>query len=190
MRLMALANRITRPELAIAVCVGISTSLILGAHGFERLGNMAPCLLCLDQREAHWAAIGAGIATLAFARSFSGAERFIAAALGALTLLYLFSAGLAGYHAGVEWGFWPGPNACSAGGSFDLSSGADILANLDEPTAGPACSEAAWRMMGISMAGYNTLISLALAGIAGVSCFRLAQSLRDRRVDAPMVAAE
>lgn len=174
--------------MALRLSVAASAALIVGAHLFERLGNLPPCLLCLDQREAHWAVIAAGGATVIFSMIRGASNRLLAAALGALTLLYLFSAGLAGYHAGVEWGFWPGPSECAAGGPLEFSSDDDFLSVLNDKPAGPSCSEAAWRMFGISMAGYNALLSLALAGLALVSCLRVARDLRDDRIGTPAAA--
>lgn len=170
------------PRRALIVCLAISAALILGAHAFERIGGLAPCLLCLDQREVHWTALGAAALLVGFAQF--GAARVVAAGLGALVLIYLYSAGLAGFHAGVEWGFWPGPDACAPAtpNSLDAVSTGDILASLDEPgPSGPSCSQAAWRMLGISMAGYNALVSLALAAIAGAACVVFARGM-DRRL--------
>lgn len=179
------------PRKAIAICVAVSLALIAGAHLFERVGGLAPCLLCLDQREVHWAAIGLGLIGFAMMMMTRGTTRVLAALLGALTLVYVFSAGLAGYHAGVEWGFWPGPNECSGGGrNADLSafSGDDLLSSLGEPSSGPSCSEAAWRLFGISMAGYNALLSLGLGAIAARSFWQAATGLRQDRVGSPAIA--
>lgn len=178
-RMTAFLKTVAKPRVALFLCIGTSAALVGGAHLFERVGGLAPCLLCLDQREAHWAAIAAGILTFGLLRVFSSSNRFLAAAFGALTLIYIFSAGLASYHAGVEWGFWPGPQTCS-GGSADLGALAqsDILGSLSEGDAGPSCSEAAWRLAGISMAGYNAIASLALAALAAASCMHLARGLR------------
>ncbi|GGY40175.1 disulfide bond formation protein B [Parvularcula lutaonensis] len=184
-------ERLSDPKIAIGVCAGVSFSLIAAAHAFERIAGLTPCLLCLDQREVHWAAIGVAILAIAVMMLARGGTRIFAAFLGAMVLLYLFSAGLAGYHAGVEWGFWPGPNECAGGGrNADLTNfvGSDLLSSLEEPAAGPSCSEAAWRLFGISMAGYNALISLMLAGVAGLSFLRAAKGLRNDRVGSPAIA--
>ncbi|MEM0929438.1 MAG: disulfide bond formation protein B [Pseudomonadota bacterium] len=170
-----------RPLQTIGLCVGVSLLLLAGAHLFERVGGLPPCPLCLDQREAHWAAAAAGGLTLILARIGTG-QRTMASALGALTLLYIFSTGLAGYHAGVEWGFWPGPATCSSAGTADLASSADLLASLSGPADSPSCSDAAWRMAGISMAGYNSLISAGLAVIALIACTGVAKTIRNDKI--------
>jgi disulfide bond formation protein DsbB len=69
------------------------------------------------------------------------------------------------YHAGVEWGWWAGPTDCT-GPLTDLTAGGSLLSQLNSIHV-VRCDEAAWRLLGISLAGYNALISLALAAIAG-----------------------
>ena len=173
----AFLTSLTLPRRVLALCAAASAALLAGAHAFERLGGLPPCLLCLDQREAHWAALAVAAVMLGFA--VAGARRVVAAGLAALALVYLFSTGLAGYHAGVEWGFWPGP-PCAAG-TADMSAltPGDLLASLEEGGS-PACDEAAWRMLGVSMAGWNALASLALAALAGGACVLFARRM-DRR---------
>ena len=80
---------------------------------------------------------------------------------GVIALAMLYNAGLGVYHSGVEWKFWPGPPTCSAGGALG-----SILDALDKPLHAARCDEAAWRLLGLSMAGYNALISLLLAGLS------------------------
>lgn len=137
-----------------------SAALLAGAHVFETFGGLAPCALCLDQREAHWTGLALSIAGIVAGAMLRWRRAAIATA-GALALVYLFSAGLAFYHTGVENHFWPGPATCSGGGPVDLGGGslADIL---NQKPAGPSCSEAAWRFLGVSMAGYNLLASAGL----------------------------
>lgn len=141
----------------------LSSVLMLAiAHAFERFGGLAPCLLCLKQREVYWAAIGVAAVAIVAARVFKhrGLERLFCAALG---LVFLYGMGLAIWHAGAEWKWWPGPEACGvdpkatfgAGGITDLLGGA--------PQEIPRCDEALWHFLGLSMAGWNVLISLKLA---------------------------
>ena len=73
--------------------------------------------------------------------------------------------GSATYHAGVEWKWWAGPTECS-GALDNLGSAGDLLKQLESISV-VRCDEAAWRFLGLSLAGYNVLISLALAAIAG-----------------------
>ena len=69
------------------------------------------------------------------------------------------------YHAGVEWHWWAGPTDCT-GPLTDLRAGGSLLNQLQSIHV-VRCDEAAWRFLGISLAGYNALISLLLAAIAG-----------------------
>lgn len=142
-----------------------SASMLVAAHGFENFANMAPCELCLRQREAYWAALlVSGIFVI-----LQASKRFRWTGRGGLAILglvFLTGALIAGFHAGVEWKFWPGPTSCS-GQMVDLTAiSGDLLQALDAPVTGPRCDEAPWVMLGISMAGWNALISLILAGIS------------------------
>src|SRR5260370_39306413 len=101
---------------------------------------------------------------VALAAARGGRPPIAAAELGVIALAMLFNSGLALFHAGVEWKWWPGPQECS-GPLTDLSAGGDLLSSLTDLTI-VRCDEAAWRFLGLSLAGYDVLISLALAAIA------------------------
>ncbi|MEQ6247882.1 disulfide bond formation protein B [Sulfitobacter sp. HNIBRBA3233] len=128
-----------------------SAALLLGAFGFQHLGGLAPCKLCLWQRWPHAVAIVIGLVVL-----FS--NRFALAWLGALAALTTSAIGA--YHVGVEQGWWEGPTTCTSSGVGGLS--ADQL--LDQIMSAPLvrCDDIAWQMLGISMAGWNAILSLAL----------------------------
>lgn len=139
-----------------------SSALMLAiAHAFETFGGYAPCTLCLHQRTVYWAAGAIALAGMVLT-SRSGMERFRWAFNIALALAFAIGMGIAIYHSGAEWKWWPGPTTCaSSGGKVDLGA----LAAIAEGTAKikpPSCDEAAWRLFGISMAGFNVLISLKL----------------------------
>ena len=68
------------------------------------------------------------------------------------------------YHAGVEWHWWAGPTDCS-GPLSDLSAGGSLLEQLHSVHV-VRCDEAAWRFLGISLAGYDALLSFFLAAVA------------------------
>lgn len=171
---MRFPDFLLRPRIAFLLGGGVSASLLAGAHLFEHVGGLAPCLLCLEQREVHWTALG--VAGLGLAVSyFLPARQTLRITLFVLAAVFLASAILGGYHAGVEWDFWEGPQACAGGGGElsleDFDPSAIFTAELP---AGPPCKIAAWRMLGISMAGYNALISLALALFVGAAALRVA----------------
>ncbi len=163
-------------EQALLAAALTSALLLAGAHLFEALGY-PPCALCLDQRQAHWTGLALSAAGF-LAGAVFGWRRAAIATAGACALVYLFSAGLAFYHAGVENHFWPGPATCSGGGVVDLGGGS-LVDVLTAKPSGPSCDEAAWRFLGISMAGYNLLASaglfalLLIAALGGVRESRL-----------------
>jgi disulfide bond formation protein DsbB len=108
-----------------------------------------------------------GIAALA------GCQRAVIATLfGLFAALMLYNAGLAAYHAGVEWRFWEGPASCAP--SVGVDNAADMLNQLQNMHA-PSCTDATWRLLGLSFAGWNVLISVLLAGLGA---FAAAASLR------------
>ena len=132
-----------------------SASMLIGAFGFQYLGGLAPCQLCLWQRWPHAAAVAIlGLALLTGWRALAWAG-----ALAALT-----TAGIGLFHAGVEQGWWQFISSCTQGSIAGLS-GADLL-NPDLATAPPVrCDAIPWSLMGISMAGWNTIVSTGLAAI-------------------------
>jgi disulfide bond formation protein DsbB len=150
---------------AVVAAVGIAT--ILGAYYFQYVLKLAPCPLCLEQRIAYYVSIPLAI-VVALAAGAGAPRRIVAAGLGIIALAMLFNAGLALFHAGVEWKWWAGPQECSGTGSV-LAPGGDLLKDLEKGNiAVVRCDEAAWRdPFGLlSLAGYNVLISLALAAVA------------------------
>ncbi|MCF6292929.1 MAG: disulfide bond formation protein B [Robiginitomaculum sp.] len=139
-----------------------SAAMLAGAHGFEHIGGMDPCQLCLRQREIYWLVIL--LAGLLMALQYTGkARKFLRIGIAIIGLVFLAGAMIAGFHVGVELKFWEGPASCS-GTMADLSGlGSNLLESLSEPAKAPGCGEVPWSMLGISMAGWNGLISLALA---------------------------
>jgi disulfide bond formation protein DsbB len=147
---------------ALAITV-IAAATLAGAWFFQLVLDIRPCPLCLEQRYAYYLAIPlAALTALAAGRN---APR--ALVLGGLLLLALAALGnavLGTYHAGVEWGFWQGPTDCS-GPVGNLGSAGTLLERLDTAKV-IRCDEVQWRLLGLSLAGYNVLISLLMAAIA------------------------
>lgn len=150
----------TTAALTIAVIAALT---LAGAWFFQLVLDIRPCPLCLEQRYAWYLAAPLG-ALLAFAAARGAPPALLVAGLGLLALAVLANAWLAGYHAGVEWGFWPGPTECS-GPLLDLGRAGNLLENLDKVKV-IRCDEVQWRFLGLSLAGYNVLLSLAAAAIA------------------------
>jgi disulfide bond formation protein DsbB len=139
------------------------------AHGFETFGHMPPCQLCLRQREVYWAAFWIGILGWRLELAMPG-RRFGAIFAGLLVLVFLGQTWLALYHAGAEWKWWPGPRSCSGQGTVNVQ---DLTALMrGARIKGPSCEVAAWRWLGLSMAGWNALIALGLAVLSMLSFAR------------------
>ena len=95
-------------------------------------------------------------------------SRVVPSVCAALALVFLYGTGLAVWHAGAEWKWWPGPAACALGkGELSASGLNDFLAGAAQPM--PSCEVAVWHFLGLSMAGWNVLISLKLAVLSGLA---------------------
>ena len=148
---------------ALIVLIGM-VAVIGSALGFEYIGGYAPCALCLEQRiPYYW-----GIPIIALGVVSALANWPACLTRGTLVIAFLCliaTALLGGYHAGVEWGFWPGPESCGAGFSTTSSDAGSLLESLSNSKP-PSCEDAAGRFLGISFAGWNVLAALTLAVVA------------------------
>lgn len=150
--------------------------MLLGAHAFEIFGKMAPCPLCLRQRDIYWAAAAMAVAGLVLWQR-KPANRYLVALNVMLGLVFVTGAVVATYHAGVEWKFWEGPAGCSGVAATGIEN-MDLLGSLDKRIATVSCSEAPWHLFGISMAGYNAVVSAILAIISFVAASRTFSNAR------------
>ena len=165
------------PALALTAAV----FMLAAAHAFETFAYLAPCPLCLRQRELYWAIVAMTVTALVLWQIRQN-PRFIMAFNIMLGLVFLTGAVVAAYHAGVEYKFWPAPSGCL---SDVVDMNAIDFSNLNQRQGAPSCLDDPWSgRYGLSMAGWNALISLFLAAIsfraAGVSLpkprtFRLAE---------------
>ncbi|HCM06869.1 MAG TPA: disulfide bond formation protein B [Alphaproteobacteria bacterium] len=146
------------------MCALISAALLGGALLFEHVGGMAPCSLCIWQRWAHVAVIVCALGWLVISQPIGASLRagLIITALAGIT-----SVGVAGYHAGVEWQLWAGPAGCTA----SLSSGGSTADLVDSLLATPVvrCDDVPWSLFGLSMAGWNMLLSVDIVALAMMS---------------------
>ncbi len=144
----------SRARTMAALAAAGSAATLLAALGFQFIGGLAPCPMCIWQRWPHVAAVALGVlaATLGWRALM---------ALGAVAML--IGAGLGVFHVGVEPGWWEGPTTCVSAPIGGLTQ-QELLAQI---MAAPLvrCDEIAWSLMGVSMAGWNALLSLALAGV-------------------------
>jgi disulfide bond formation protein DsbB len=163
------ANPALTAALTIAV---IAAATLAGAWFFQLVLDIRPCPLCLEQRYAYYLAIPLGVlVALAAARDAPRAVLFAGMAL--LAAAALGNAWLGAYHAGVEWGLWKGPTDCT-GPVGNLGSAGNLLERLDTVKV-IRCDEVQWRFLGLSLAGYNVLISLLMAAIAAWGIARSAK---------------
>ena len=148
-----LPSRPAGASLARLLALLVPAGLLGGALGSQYLGGLHPCEMCYWQRWPHGAAI-----------LFAGAAFLIPSRgrlLTALAALAIAASGAIGvFHAGVELGWWKGLTRCTAGGALTL----DDLMNV--PLV--RCDQVQWSLLGISMAGWNAILSLGSAAVIAV----------------------
>lgn len=146
-----------------ALLLLVPAATIAGAWIFQAFGY-APCELCLKERWPYY--VGIPVAALTLVAAWAGRPGAARVGFACLALIFLFSAGFGAYHAGVEWGFWPGPSECT-GSVTRAQSSADFLHQLQTVRV-VRCDAVAIRILGLSLAGWNAVISLALFILAGL----------------------
>jgi disulfide bond formation protein DsbB len=151
----------------------LSLAMLATAWSFQLFGHLAPCHLCLKQRDIYWIAVGVSLVASVWAL-FTGAKG--APRVFSFVLFAIFATGtaLAVFHAGAEYHFWRGPENCIASPSeVSFDQMAAFLGGV--ASTAPRCDVAAWTLFGVSMAGYNAIASAFLALLS------LIASLRPRR---------
>lgn len=157
------------PRHAALAPLFVSGGLLLGALGFQYLGGLAPCALCLDQRYAHGAALALAVLGLVLR------GRIGWTLVGLAGLAMIVSGGIGAFHVGVEQKWWQGPSGCSASSLVGLSPAEAAKRLMATPVV--RCDEIAWSLLGISMAGWNAIVSvIAGAVVAAFSFQRLRQA--------------
>jgi disulfide bond formation protein DsbB len=173
-------SRVDLPERGEAyrnggVALVLALAAILGALAFEHIVGLPPCPLCLQQRYAYYIGIPALFVALVLVAAES--SRLAALLFFAVSLVFLANTGLGIYHAGVEWGLWLGPDSC-AGGPAELKPvGGSLLQSL-EASRVVRCDKSPWNFMGLSLAGWNAVVSFAIFVAALMAA--LAESRRSR----------
>ncbi len=163
------ANPALTASLAVTV---IAAATLAGAWFFQLVLDILPCPLCLEQRYAYYLAVPLG-ALVALAAAKDAPRPLLLAGLAVLALATLGNAGLGAYHSGVEWHFFQGPTDCT-GPVGNLGSAGSLLERLDTVKV-IRCDEVQWRFLGLSLAGYNVLISLLMAAIAAWGAVKTAR---------------
>lgn len=145
------------------IALFIPAALLAGAYAFQYLGGLFPCEMCWYQRYALFAALAFAVLSLLAPRHRAPV---LLAGLGLAA-----SSLLGGYHAGVEYKWWVGLTECTSAVRFGQGNPLDAIMNA------PAvrCDEVQWSLLGISMAGYNFLIS----GVSALAVFMLASRKGD-----------
>ena len=161
-------------KLAAGAVLLLGLAAIGGAWFFQLVMGLPPCPLCLEQRYAYYFAIPLALLVL-LGLSFGASRKVLVAALAVIALGMLWNAGLGAYHAGVEWKFWAGPQDCS-GAMTDLGTAGGLLDKLKSIRV-VRCDEIPWSFLGISLAGYNAIISLVLSLIAAWGAFAAYRTL-------------
>jgi disulfide bond formation protein DsbB len=142
----------------LVVSIGVLGAALVSQYW----GGLDPCELCLLERWPWWAAIAISAATW-----LGGARLPLVAPALVLAAVFIASAGLGLYHAGVELHWFAGPSACTASGPAATSVDA-LRAQLMGRQA-VMCDQVQWSLFGISLAGWNFLVSLAMAGFCAMT---------------------
>lgn len=157
------------------IILAASVATLGGAYFFQYVLGYQPCHLCLQERIPYFITIAAALIAGLVARK-ENTGSLLLVLFGICALAFAFNTGLSGYHAGVEYKWWPGPSTCTGGGLVSNSLEA-LTAELNSGQRIPQCDSAPWTLLGISLAGYNMLISL---GLFVLSCLPLARARQSR----------
>ncbi|MFT5539019.1 MAG: disulfide bond formation protein DsbB [Alphaproteobacteria bacterium] len=152
------------PRVAFALLLITAAAVLGAAFASEHLGGLRPCVLCLWQRYPYAAVISLAAIGFGLARVPDMNPRGLAAIAWSIAGMLLIDAAIAGFHVGVEQHWWEGTASC-VGASSSAGSAADLARQL-KATPVARCDEVAFALFGISMAGYNMILALEMAGFA------------------------
>ncbi len=144
----------------------LSAAVVISALGFEHIGGYKPCPLCLIERKAWYFTLGLSLPVWLGSKAKFDGGYIALLVMGLIGLGFLYNAGLAGYHAGVEWKWWAGPTSCTGDHLAPLGGGPGGLLSALNETKVVRCDIAQFRLFGLSFSGYNFLLSLLAAAIA------------------------
>jgi disulfide bond formation protein DsbB len=152
------------PQSAAAIIFVVGVLTMAGVYFVQYVMLLAPCPLCLEQRMAFYVCIPLA-ALLWLGASYGASKKVLFLGFLVIAGFMLWNTGLSSYHAGVEWKFWQGPTDCS--GPIDKIGSVNNMLNQLQRISLVRCDEAAIRILGISLSGYDALVSLFLALVAG-----------------------
>ena len=157
-----------RPAPVAAFVLLVAGAAIAGAWFIELVLGVKPCPLCLQQRIPYYA--GLPLAAVALLFALRGAARLASFLLAVVGIVFLIGAGIGAYHAGIEWRLWAGPAGCSGGAALETGM-QDFLKQLSTVTV-IRCDEVAFRLLGLSLAPWNVIVSGMVAVAAGIAALR------------------
>ncbi len=152
------------PRLIAVLAALASGAMLLTAFGFQFLGGLEPCHLCILQRWPHGLAFATGLLLLATPRPLWRPLMLLGA------LIVLVGAGIALYHTGVEQKWWQGPTTCTAQPITGLTTDELFQQIMQAPVV--RCDDIPWSLFGLSMAAWNAVASVAIAALWLAAWFR------------------
>ena len=152
-----------RPRLLALISFVVGLATIAGAWGSQIFGGLVPCELCWEQRNPYY--VGLPILLLLLLLWNRLPRTLVVAGLAVVALIFVWSTYLGAHHAGVEYGFWPGPTACSGVG---VAVKFEDLQNINATRVVP-CDAVQFEIFGVSLAGFNALISAAIVLMLGAA---------------------
>ena len=139
----------------------LPAALLAGAWGSQLIGHLYPCEMCHWQRWPHYLAVIAAILAFVVPR------RLVVPMVALAAVLIAVSGAIGIYHAGTEYHWWAGLTACTSTANLSGGSAADRLAAImNAPMI--RCDEPQWTFHGISLAGFNAILSLGGAAVIAV----------------------
>ncbi len=148
-----------QPRHAPLLILLASLAVLGAAFAFQYIGGLDPCILCIYQRFPYGATIGLGAIALVLAhRGRRGALPWL---LSLSAIAFAVGGAIAAFHVGVEQHWWRGTESCGASGAVATTIEELRRQIMNAPIA--RCDEVPWSLFGVSMAGYNVLMSAALA---------------------------
>ena len=159
---------LARPAVVPALIIAISVSALGSALASQYWGGLLPCVLCIYQRWAYGAALTFGVAGFGLSKS---TPNFLKAAIAMAGLSFLGGSVIAGFHVGVEQGWWQGFAGCHVLPLDPTLTPEQMRAQL-LATEFVACDQIPWSMFGVSMAGYNALFSAAFASATLIAAWK------------------
>lgn len=159
---MTFRSALSDPRFAPAAVLAASIAILGAVFGFQYLGGLQPCVLCIYQRYPYGVTIALSLLalTLAVQGERAGLVRILIYMCG---LAFLIGAGIAVFHVGVEQHWWQGTAEC---GTTSGGQSLEELKKMLEHAPVVRCDAVAWSLFGISMAGYNAILSWLLAAFS------------------------